>query len=167
MRRIFKLFLLLVACGSMMVSCRSGKDVSDGYRNQYFGIKVSKDDNRALYKEVDGWIGVPYKYGGNSKRGVDCSGFVGNIYSIVYGVKLQRSSELIFKKNCKKIKKGKLEEGDLVFFKSGKKKKINHVGIYLKDNKFVHASASRGVMVSSLDEDYYKRNFMNAGRVKR
>ena len=166
MHGVFKIFLLFVVCASLLASCRSHKDVGDVYyRNQYFGIDVSKDDNHRLYEEIDGWIGVPYEYGGNSKNGVDCSGFVVNVYGTVYGVKLQRSSELIYKKNCQNIKKSKLEEGDLVFFKSGKKKKINHVGIYLKNNKFAHASSSRGVIISSLEEDYYKRNFMQAGRV--
>ena len=167
--RILRICVLLAVCVGTMVSCSSHKDVSSGAlnKNTYFGIKIGNDNNKDLYREVESWIGVPYRYGGNTGKGVDCSGLVVNVYKDVYGIKLQRNSELIYKKKCDKIKKSKLREGDLVFFKTGKKKRINHVGIYLKNGKFVHTSASRGVIISSLDEDYYRRNFMQAGRVKK
>lgn len=162
------IFVLALVSLLALASCSSHRDiVADNYKKQYFGIKLSGDDNLKLYDEIESWIGVPYRYGGSTRRGVDCSGLVVNVYKDVYGIKLQRNSELIYKKNCDKIKKSKLREGDLVFFKTGKKKRINHVGIYLKNGKFVHTSASRGVIISSLDEDYYRRNFMQAGRVKK
>ncbi len=165
--RLLNAFAMLAVCLCAMTSCRSHKNVAnDGYKDKYFGIKMSKDDNRDLYREIESWLGTPYSYGGNTRKGIDCSGLVLNVYKNVYGIKLQRSAELMYKKNCNKIKKKNLKEGDLVFFKSGKKKKINHVGIYLKDGKFVHTSSSRGVIISSLNEDYYKRNFVQAGRVK-
>lgn len=166
--RILRICVLLAACVGTMVSCSSHKDVSSGAlnKNTYFGIKIDNDNNKDLYREVESWIGVPYRYGGNTRKGVDCSGFVVNVYKSVYGKNLQRSSELIFKKNCKKINKDELREGDLVFFKTGSKKRIGHLGIYLKDGKFAHASSSRGVMISNLEQDYYKRNFLYAGRVK-
>lgn len=158
------IFVLMVISLLGMVSCHSQRDIVAG---GYFGMEMSSDDNIKLYEEIKNWIGVPYRYGGNTSKGVDCSGFVVNVYKNVYGIKLQRSSELIYKKNCVKIKKSKLQEGDLVFFKTGKKKRINHVGIYLKNGKFVHTSTSRGVIISSLDEDYYRKNFMQAGRVRK
>ena len=158
------IFVLMVISLLGMVSCHSQRDIVAG---GYFGMEMSSDDNLKLYEEIKNWIGVPYRYGGNTSKGVDCSGFVVNVYKNVYGIKLQRSSELIYKKNCDKIKKSKLQEGDLVFFKTGKKKRINHVGIYLKNGKFVHTSTSRGVIISSLDEDYYRKNFMQAGRVRK
>ena len=167
MLKRFNIFIsaILVICS--ITSCHSHKDaVSGNYKKHYCGIELSEGDNRKLYEEVESWLGTPYRYGGNTRKGVDCSGFVVNVYQNVYGIKLQRSSELIFKKNCKKIKKSQLREGDLVFFKSGKAKRINHSGIYLKNGKFAHTSSSRGVMISSLEEEYYKRNFIHAGRVK-
>ena len=89
------------------------------------------------------------------------------VYSAVYNKKLERSSASILSKNCKRIKQKELKQGDLVFYATGKsRKKVNHVGIYLKDNKFVHASSSRGVIVSSLKEPYYTRTFVTAGKVK-
>ncbi len=131
------------------------------------GINVTKKDNVTLYSEAASWIGTPYKYGGTSRKGVDCSGFTYLMYKSVYGKTISRQSAEILTKNCKKISKSELREGDLVFFRTdGKNSKTpNHVGIYLKDKKFVHASSSKGVVVSSLDNDYYVRNWITAGRV--
>lgn len=170
MRPIIPHILLLVVSFMLcaMASCRSHSNAAaDGYRDRYLGMEISEADNHKLYHEIKGWIGTPYRYGGNTHDGVDCSGFIVNLYHKVYGVKLQRSSELIYKNNCSKIEKSQLCEGDLVFFKTGKGKRISHVGIYLKNGKFAHASTSRGVIISSLDDDYYRRNFLQAGRVKK
>ena len=129
------------------------------------GIDIGRKDNHALYVESAKWIGVPYRGGGTTKRGVDCSGLTSAIYSKVYQKNLERNSEDQRKKNCKKIKKGKLHEGDLVFFHNGRKqKKATHVGIYLKNRKFIHASTSQGVIISTLDEDYWKKHWLSGGR---
>lgn len=130
------------------------------------GVSSSGVKNSALYIESASWIGTKYKYGGMSRNGVDCSGLTCLIYKTVYGKSLSRSSVGILSDNCKTIKKSNLREGDLVFFRTdGKKSKTpNHVGIYLKENKFIHASTSKGVIVSSLEQDYYVRNFIAAGR---
>lgn len=130
------------------------------------GVSSSGVENSALYIESASWIGTKYKYGGMSRSGVDCSGLTCLIYKTVYGKSLSRSSAGILNDNCKRIKKSSLREGDLVFFRTdGKNSKTpNHVGIYLKENKFIHASTSKGVIVSSLEQDYYVRNFIAAGR---
>lgn len=129
-------------------------------------MDIDKDDNHKLYIESSKWIGVPYRTGGNTRKGVDCSGLTCNIYKTVYRKKLQRSSEKQRKKNCRKVARRNLREGDLVFFHNGRNKRTaNHVGIYLKDNKFIHAS-NAGVIVSSLNEPYYKKYWMQGGRVK-
>ena len=84
-----------------------------------------------------------------------------------YGIGLQRNSAKILQINCKEISKNDLREGDLVFFSSQKSKtKINHVGIYLKCDKFVHAG-SKGVVIDSLGMAYYLRHYVASGRVKR
>lgn len=104
---------------------------------------------------------------GPRKKGVDCSGLTSAIYKKVYRKKLCRSSEEQRDRDCKKVLKRNLKEGDLVFFHNGKKKKkASHVGIYLKDGKFVHASTSVGVVVSSLNERYYDKHWLQGGRVK-
>lgn len=132
-----------------------------------FGFQLSpKKDNVALYRECASWLGVPYKSGGTTRKGADCSGFVQSVYKTVYNKKLSRESIDMLRVDCNRISKHRLREGDLVFFHTGKKRKPNHVGIYLKDGKFVHASSSKGVMVSNLNEDYFKSTWHTAGRVK-
>lgn len=162
--------LLTIVFAVAGTSCRSQKSVTETEDEKILVIehhekkKVSKSE---LYKEVESWLGTPYKYGGQSKSGTDCSGLVVEVYKKVYGKKLYRSSYEIYEKNCKHIKKKDLKEGDLVFFITSKKgKRINHVGIYLKDNKFVHSSTKKGVIITDLSEDYYVKHFVGAGRVE-
>ena len=129
------------------------------------GIDIDMKDNHALYVESSQWLGVPYRGGGTTKRGVDCSGLTSAIYKKVYRKELERNSDDQRKKDCRKVKKGKLKEGDLVFFHNGRKKKrATHVGIYLKDRKFIHASTSQGVIISTLDEEYWKKHWLSGGR---
>ncbi|MDR1500715.1 MAG: C40 family peptidase [Tannerellaceae bacterium] len=132
------------------------------------GLRVTGKDNLRLYTVASSWLGAPYRFGGMSRRGVDCSGFAIILYSEVYGRRLASSSAGILKNNCKKIRRSTLREGDLVFFRTdnGSRKTPNHMGVYLKNNKFVHASTSRGVIVSSLGEPYYTRSWITGGRVK-
>ena len=110
------------------------------------------------------WIGTPYRSGGQSRRGTDCSGFVRQVYKAAYGIDLPRSTTEQVEEG-KRVRRRKLREGDLVFFHGSRKRRVNHVGIYLKDGKFVHASTSRGVMVSRLDEDYWDEHWMRGGRI--
>lgn len=129
------------------------------------GIDIDMKDNHALYIESANWLGVPYRGGGTTKQGVDCSGLTSAIYNKVYHKNLEHNSEDQRTKDCKKVKKGKLKEGDLVFFHNGKKRKrASHVGIYLKDGKFIHASNTQGVIISTLDEAYWKQYWLNGGR---
>lgn len=131
------------------------------------GMDIGMNDNHRLYIEVSKWMGTPYQYAGNTKNGVDCSGFTTQVYQKVYAIKLERSSETQRNKDCKNIGKGKLKEGDLVFFSDKQSKgKATHAGIFLKNNKFVHASTNRGVIVSDLNEEYYRRYWLGGGRVK-
>lgn len=130
-----------------------------------FGYDVDNIANPALFKTVNDWLGTTYCYAGNTKNGVDCSGFVSAIYKTVFHIDLEGSSKDIFK-DAKTIKRSQLREGDLVFFRI-RKKKVSHVGIYLGQNKFAHASVHDGVIISDLDEDYYKKYFYKGGRMKR
>lgn len=115
-----------------------------------------------LYYQVYDWIGTRYKYSGESKKGIDCSGFVSKMYKQVYCTTLSGGSADIFK-YVKPIEKEELREGDMVFFKI-KKGRISHVGIYLGNNKFAHATVHSGVIISDLNEDYYKKYFYKGGR---
>ncbi len=160
------LLLLFTSCGTKK-RIPAGVESPDKLSRQ-FGVRVTPDDNLYLYTQASKWLGVKHRMGGNTKKGVDCSGFVAIIYREVYGKNLARSSADMLKKNCKKVSRGKLKEGDLVFFRTGKgKKKVpNHVGIYLKNGRFVHTSTSKGVIVSDLSEPYYQRTWVTGGRVK-
>lgn len=129
-------------------------------------MDIDEQDNHALYIESAKWLGVPYRYGGSSLSGTDCSGFTASVYRTVFRKKLKRNAEEQRTANCRKIARQNLKEGDLVFFHNGKRKRTaNHVGIYLKDGKFIHASTSQGVVVSRLTEAYYSKRWMQGGRV--
>ena len=124
------------------------------------------NDNKLL-ELIESWYGTKYKYGGQTRDGVDCSGFAKAFMSSYYDITLTRSSADQYKQCATKVKKKKLKQGDLVFFKTnGSRGGITHVGVYLCNNKFVHAATSSGVMISDLDEDYYKARFVSGGRMK-
>jgi probable lipoprotein NlpC len=134
------------------------------YHSQTLGLRLDHTENKQLIETVAEWLGTPYRSGSNSKRGTDCSGFVTRVYKEVYGMDLSRSSRSMFR-NVKRISKTQAKEGDLVFFRRGPNQPIYHVGIYLKNHKFVHSASSGGVRISSLNEPYYRRNYYAAGRV--
>jgi probable lipoprotein NlpC len=134
-----------------------------GYYDQTLGLKLAHTENKSLLQTVTDWLGTPYSYGSNSRRGTDCSGFVTQVFKKVYGITLQRSSRSMCS-SVQRVAKSDLKAGDLVFFRHGKGA-IYHVGIYLKDGKFAHAACNGGVMVSSLNQAYYHHNFYSAGRV--
>ena len=134
------------------------------YYSQCLGFQIDTINNMQLYETVTDWIKAPYCYAGRTKDGVDCSDFVSVVYDSAYNIHLTGSSDFMFTKVVA-VEKKDLQEGDLVFFKI-KKNRISHVGIYLTKNKFAHASVSAGVVVSDLDEEYYKKYFFKGGRVK-
>ncbi len=116
-----------------------------------------------LENEMDKYLGVRYRYGGTGVAGMDCSGFVSRVYADALDVKLPRSSSAQAKVGVA-VSKANLKFGDLVFFKI-RRNRISHVGIYVGDGNFVHASTKLGVIVSSLSEPYYKRTYATARRL--
>ena len=136
-----------------------------GYYGQTLGLKLAHTENKSLLQTVTDWLGTPYSYGNSSHRGIDCSGFVGQVFKRVYGITLKRSSRSMFSQ-VQRVRRADMKPGDLVFFGRGKgNSSIYHVGIYLKNGRFAHSACNGGVQVSSLDEDYYSRNFYTGGRV--
>lgn len=125
--------------------------------------EVESLPSKSLLESVDEWYGVRYRVGGNTKKGVDCSGFTVAVYAAVYGMMLPRISRDQYRLS-RKISTTELQEGDLVFFNTNGRG-VSHVGVYLGNNKFIHASVSRGVMVNDLFENYYLRRFVGAGRI--
>jgi len=107
------------------------------------------------------WLGTPYLYGGSSKAGTDCSGFVSSVYMEKEGIYLPRTARQEFDLGTS-IKKSKLAVGDLVFFKE--RGRISHVGIFVGKESFIHASTSLGVTVTSLNDSYWKPRYVGARR---
>ena len=132
------------------------------YLSQIMGVALSATSNMKLFHFVYDWIGTPYHFGGSSRKGIDCSAFTKELYSEVFNLDIKRSSRDIFSM-VNPVGKDDLKEGDLVFFKIHSRR-ISHVGIYLGGGKFAHAS-SRGVAISSLDDNYYSRYFYKGGRL--
>jgi len=128
------------------------------------GVNVRKLDNKKLYDFIDDWMGTPYRFGGTQKSGVDCSGFANRLYRWVYGRELPRTSREMGDRVQRKYE-NELREGDLVFFSFGGKG-IDHVGVYLHNRKFVHASTSKGVIISDLRDAWYRKYFVRCGTPK-
>lgn len=130
-----------------------------------FNLKIEAEDPIELFSFVARWLGTPYRYGGLSKRGVDCQGFVRVIYDSLYCQTLPAGAGSQYHV-CDPVPKDSLQAGDLLFFTIGTRS-ISHVGIYLKDGWFAHATVSGvGVVMSRLDAPYYRRWFFRAGRVR-
>ncbi len=125
-------------------------------------IAVEQLTNIKLLETIDEWYGARYRYGGTTKSGVDCSAFAGTLMTAVFGSSLPRTAREQYAAT-QRISKEDLQEGDLVFFNTTGG--VSHVGVYLNNNKFVHASTSSGVMISDLDDAYYSRKYVGAGRI--
>lgn len=130
------------------------------------GVLPQTIKNFTLYNFVEEWYGVRYRMGGDSKNGIDCSAFVRRLYENVFCTNLVRTAFEQFN-TCQFVKSlDSVKEGDLVFFKT-KGNRITHVGIYLMNDFFVHASSTRGVMISSLNDEYWGRRYAGAGIIKK
>jgi len=169
--RIFLIIVLFAGCATSRQAERAHKAAEEAQKEaikERYALKLEVDtdsiSNYPLYSFIDEWYGIPYHYGGRSKEGVDCSDFASILYQTVYGKLITGTAGDIFQQ-CVEVKKADLQEGDLVFFRI-KGKYISHVGVYLMNDKFVHASVHGGVIISSLNESYYKLRFYKGGRLK-
>ncbi len=132
------------------------------YSNR-LGYDIQYIANPRLFDFVSKWIDTPYHYAGNDEQGIDCSGFVAMIYKNVYHIDLEGGSRDIYKESTS-LSRADLREGDMVFFKINPSR-ISHVGVYLGQNKFAHASVKSGVIISDLDEPYYQQRYFSGGRI--
>lgn len=142
----------------------SGEIVSDNKTNdELLGKWGSSDERKLFIKVTTGFLGAPYRMGGVTVKGIDCSGFVRKMYEL-FNVSLPRTAQEQSAVGVR-INRDKLEEGDLVFFRT--KRPIGHVGIYIGNNEFVHASyKSRAVRIDNLDMPYFQKRYLHAVRVK-
>jgi len=170
-------FLLALFSVSLYSSCASKKIINDVSRatparsgsltERYAALlEVREKDltNEKLYRFVDSWIGVPHRSGGMDKKGVDCSGFTTILTKEIYNKAVPRTARSMAEAVKRKYEKD-LKEGDLVFFDFDGQK-FSHVGVYLRNSRFVHASTSRGVIISNLRDPWYYRYFSRAGSIR-
>ncbi len=129
---------------------------------QILNREVETISNTYLYNFIDEWWAVKYRYGGTTKRGVDCSSYTGQLIYTVFGINLPRTAHEQYAK-CNRVNRNDLREGDLVFFNT--RGGVSHVGVYLSDGYFTHSSCSAGVTISNLADNYYSRKFIGGGRV--
>jgi hypothetical protein len=146
-----------------LFSCYSGNRYSTGSYVVDEQTDYDYYSSNNLDSFVATWLGTPYKYGGMSKKGIDCSGLAYLYMLHVYKKKIPRTSRQQYYKG-RKINRFRLMKGDLIFFKGMVSRGIDHVGIYLGDNQFVHASRKEGVIISDLSEKYYNKRYVGACR---
>ena len=172
-RFIFFLFLfplLLCAQTKKTKHKTKHKTVSSIHKTNigdYYAAHSLKPDSAQspyLYYQVYDWVGTRYKYSGSTKKGIDCSGFVCEMYKNTYCIDLNGGSRDLWPQ-VNPVEKNNLQEGDILFFKI-RRGQISHVGVYLGNNKFAHASVRSGVIISDLDEEYYKKYFFKGGRIQ-
>jgi len=159
-----KLLIILVA-SCVLSACSSKRYVVKSSTTAAAAADVMANlKNKSLYSFITNWAGVKYKLGGLDKNGIDCSGFALLLNKEIYGVQLPRRSrdqaEVI-----KNTNPGQLKEGDLIFF-SFSGNEVDHVGVYLKDDYFVHASTNRGVVVDNIKIPVYQNALVKAGPIK-
>lgn len=133
--------------------------------SQKLGFEIKDRERLELYRFTADWLGTRYRMGGMSRRAVDCSGFTNLVYNNVFDKEIPRTSIDISRNLTEELDINSLDPGDLVFFATRGKKRINHVGVYLGDGYFVHASIKGGVKVSPLSAGYYQKTFKKAGKI--
>jgi cell wall-associated NlpC family hydrolase len=160
--------LVLYVCVALLAGCSSApyKAHTDTSAS-VSGVRIDLSDEhkvrQILNQQYDDWRNVKHRMGGMSRKGIDCSGLVYQTYRTKLGVELPRSTENQSKIGLA-VKQEQLRAGDLVFFKTGVF--TRHVGMYIDEGKFLHVSSSNGVMVSNLEDSYWRSAYWKARRVQ-
>lgn len=130
-----------------------------------FDAPVNQLTNTQMLQSIEEWWGTKYCLGGNTKNCIDCSAFTRSVLKDVYNIEIPRTAQEQYDVT-QRIEPEELQEGDLVFFYTSGRR-ISHVGVYIMNNKFVHAAVSQGVSVSDLNDSYWKQRYRGAGRIVR
>lgn len=169
--------IIAISAAMIVASCGASRSASTATTKSVGGSTVSSNQSisissglpvqsQALLREASGWLGTPYKYGGNDRGGVDCSGLVKNVYDAALSISMPRNSKAQ-SDYCTPARKEDLIPGDLLFFATGSGRDVSHVGIFIGDNRMIHSSTSRGVIISDINSDYYMRTYKGSGRVEK
>lgn len=159
----------LVATSTLIKKTSISKNSLESLSSSLIGytpssIKESEMISDEVMSKVIEYLNIPYVWGGTSKRGFDCSGFVQNVMYQALGIMLPRTS--YEQSNVgESVEKDELKFGDLIFFDTMNKGRVSHVGIYLSDGYFAHSGSKTGVIVASLNSDFYARTYLKAKRV--
>ena len=156
--------LLLSLCIILLTAC-SGTPAKQSVTNtktKTIKLTQTAQVKKHLLKQFSEWKGTKYKFGGLSKKGVDCSGFVYLTFQQQLGINIPRTTALQ-SNTGKNVSKKHLKTGDLVFFKTSTK--VRHVGIYVGNGNFLHASTSKGVIISSLSNTYWASKYWKSKRI--
>jgi hypothetical protein len=129
---------------------------------QLMDMEVEAVTSFDLFNFIEDWWAVRYRYGGTTKRGVDCSSYTGQLINAVFGYTLPRTAREQYRVT-QRVKRDELAEGDLVFFNT--RGGVSHVGVYVGNGRFTHSSCHSGVTISSLDDPYYSRKYIGGGRI--
>ncbi len=162
--KILPLFLVLV----LITSCSSTKktySVKPSSKKTPVATKRTNNTSAAntkLLKTFKKYEGTPYKFGGNTTKGIDCSGFVCAVYKEVYKKQIPRTTTLL-KKYGTKVALNKLKPGDLVFYRPNNT--YNHVGVYIGNGYVAHSTSSKGVIKTKLSNSYWKKYYVFSRRV--
>ena len=129
----------------------------------YTVSNINLKEQKLMYEVIE-YLGTPYKYGGMTKLGIDCSAFTQTVFWLAFNETLPRTAQEQYNEGIA-IDKDSLKYGDLIFFKTSRRKYVGHVGIYLDSNKFVHSGCKEGVSIASLEETYYSEHYLGAKRI--
>ncbi len=162
---------VLSACSSTNTANVHSETHAVGNKDSFL-LQASQDEFENMVRNLDvksrimdqyaDWKGVRYRLGGSTKKGIDCSAFVQRTFREQFGLELPRSTSEQQGMGTS-VSRNKLRTGDLVLFRAGSTGR--HVGIYIGNNQFVHASTSSGVIISSMDEPYWKKRYNEGRRV--
>ncbi|EKO3865230.1 C40 family peptidase [Vibrio harveyi] len=160
MSKVRHLFFPLII-SVLLSACSSGPD-PETQVNPSLSVNQLLSDNQDLYQFYHEWEGTPYRLGGTKKSGIDCSAFVQKAFVEAYKMSLPRTTRQQSKQGVE-MSWSDAQQGDLVFFKT--KRSTYHVGIYLGNKQFMHASTSKGVIISRIDNPYWASKFWQVRRV--
>lgn len=148
---------------------RGNYRVNEEERKEFEEVVQKVVKKPELLATVNTWLGTPYRLGSNSRNAIDCSAFTMNIYSQAYRMSIPRSSEEQYKTYGRStVQNQDRKEGDLIYFKTiNTGKPVSHVGVWLDENRFAHASSSKGVIISSINETYWRNRYVGANRPAR
>ncbi|MDX1598441.1 MAG: NlpC/P60 family protein [Marinobacter sp.] len=165
MRQSFRYIFILCLSVLTLAGCASNQQLPIGHNNEVadYSVEPPQDSAKAekLWQVFERYQGTPYQYGGTSANGFDCSGFILTAYQEGLGKQLPRTTSQMLA-HGDSVPPGNIEPGDLVFFRIGGKEQ--HAGIYMGDDRFIHASTSIGVTQSSMNGYYWKGRFTQARR---